>query len=624
MKFTTPIPVLVAGICSLLAPASIQAQQLGMTNEISQFGITWHFDKPYTYGTYASGDYWVVGPVTLIGIAPEFDGTNHGWEVNPVVSGAHGFQSGCSGDGFDASLVPPLPYVADPSDGILSIIKTTPSGIARPCIKTAAVLTVVPSVPEGGGAGLFRPPYVGTDKPHYRVDDLRTDLLPGFAPVDDMPTLEKVREDFIKFRMDHKTGVLGRSLRPQDHMDDYQPANTGTQNAAVLRFMMNDPVADRVSAMIPFIQFGIDKIHMVYLGQTWPDGGGHQPGHRIVMAFAAVMLDLNEAKMVLSEANAFHDSRYFVVGRTGMSLWGTADYASERGYWAYIETQSGNRSIRDPYGCIDGGKAPNGAYQHICSQSYKGEMLATHLMPVLKEAWNPTAWAVTSSYADRWVLHGLWTLPDPAAPYDGNPANYGITYGPDPHNIGLPIRGSGRFPDSNGKFRDEGQYRSAFVASMWDAYRSSAAGAASTPPYGAMILPQPDATVSGPVRLAATAYGIHGVESVQFLLDGSPIEAPLTLPDPVPPSGFTPPYSMQWDTALVPQGEHTIAVLVGDSRGNTYTSHPLSLTVAHPGNRSPVLSPIGPKSTPAGQALRFPVNASDPDEDPLSLSATGG
>jgi len=607
-----------------MVPTPVHAQQMGTTNEISQFGVTWHFDKPYTYGTYANGDFWVVGPVRIIGTMPEFDGSNNGWEVNPVVNGPQGFQSGCSGDGFDASLVPPLPYVADPSDGILSIIKTTPSGIARPCIKTAAVLTVVPSVPEGGGAGLFRPPYVGTDKPHYRVDDLRTDLLPGFAPVDDMPTLEKVREDFIKFRMDHKTGVLGRSLRPQDHMDDYQPANTGTQNAAVLRFMMNDPVADRVSAMIPFIQFGIDKIHMVYLGQTWPDGGGHQPGHRIVMAFAAVMLDLNEAKMVLSEANAFHDSRYFVVGRTGMSLWGTADYASERGYWTYIETQSGNRSIRDPYGCIDGGKAPNGAYQHICSQSYKGEMLATHLMPVLKEAWNPTAWAVTSSYADRWVLHGLWALPDPAAPYDGNPANYGITYGPDPHNIGLPIRGIGRFPDSNGKFRDDGQYRSAYVASMWDAYRTSAVGAASTPPYGAMILPQPDSIVSGSVRLAASAFGIHGITSVQFLMDGAPIGTPVTSPDPVSPSGFTPPYSMEWDTASVPQGIHTMRALISDSRGNTFTSAPHFLTVAHLGNRPPVLGPVGSKSISAGKPLEFQVNATDPDEDPLTYSASGG
>ena len=39
---------------------------------------------------------------------------------------------------------------------------------------------------------------------------------------------------------------------------------------------------------------------------------------------------------------------------------------------------------------------------------------------------------------------------------------------------------------------------------------------------------------------------------------------------------------------------------------------------------SPVLDPIGPKSTPAGQLLQFQINATDPNGDPLTYSATGG
>ncbi|MHC4682155.1 MAG: hypothetical protein ACYTEK_26110, partial [Planctomycetota bacterium] len=37
---------------------------------ITQFGITWTFDKDHLVGRFANGDYWVVGPVTIIGIAP--------------------------------------------------------------------------------------------------------------------------------------------------------------------------------------------------------------------------------------------------------------------------------------------------------------------------------------------------------------------------------------------------------------------------------------------------------------------------------------------------------------------------------------------------------------------------
>ena len=49
-------------------------------NWIEQWGITWTFDKnistdgapgTYQYGTFANGDYWIKGPVNLIGITPE-------------------------------------------------------------------------------------------------------------------------------------------------------------------------------------------------------------------------------------------------------------------------------------------------------------------------------------------------------------------------------------------------------------------------------------------------------------------------------------------------------------------------------------------------------------------------
>ncbi|GAG06733.1 unnamed protein product [marine sediment metagenome] len=65
-------------------------------NSLSQFGITWTFDKElstdgagntYQYGQFANGDYWVVGSVTIVGIDPlsnEVEGrTMHGSMVNP-------------------------------------------------------------------------------------------------------------------------------------------------------------------------------------------------------------------------------------------------------------------------------------------------------------------------------------------------------------------------------------------------------------------------------------------------------------------------------------------------------------------------------------------------------------
>jgi len=38
--------------------------------EISQYGITWSFDRPVKSGRFITGDWWVVGPVTILKITP--------------------------------------------------------------------------------------------------------------------------------------------------------------------------------------------------------------------------------------------------------------------------------------------------------------------------------------------------------------------------------------------------------------------------------------------------------------------------------------------------------------------------------------------------------------------------
>lgn len=194
-------------------PAEEAATQAAKTNIIAQYGITWTFNAQYEYGQFANGDYWVLGPVTITRIEPDAvvgyhnlgsgictggsagvsacraavsaqypgydarcDGATtgtgnciasyvqNGWEVNPRVAGPHGFQVGCNGGNLDASLAPALPYTSPPT-GTVSVVKTIPTGASNPCIKVAAVLTIVTERPPGNGASVFRPPYVGTRKP---------------------------------------------------------------------------------------------------------------------------------------------------------------------------------------------------------------------------------------------------------------------------------------------------------------------------------------------------------------------------------------------------------------------------------------------------------------------------
>src|SRR5690349_18450338 len=48
-----------------------QQVKVAKRKEISQYGITWTFDKPVTTGQFITGDWWVIGPVSIVHISPE-------------------------------------------------------------------------------------------------------------------------------------------------------------------------------------------------------------------------------------------------------------------------------------------------------------------------------------------------------------------------------------------------------------------------------------------------------------------------------------------------------------------------------------------------------------------------
>ena len=88
---------------SSLVVVLLVCQSSYAVRQVDQFGITWTFDKDYGVGQFANGDYYVVGPVTVIGIEPasvEIDGrTINGSSVNPSpqFGQAQGYDSGMYG-----------------------------------------------------------------------------------------------------------------------------------------------------------------------------------------------------------------------------------------------------------------------------------------------------------------------------------------------------------------------------------------------------------------------------------------------------------------------------------------------------------------------------------------------
>jgi len=448
---------------SILPPS-----QSGACSSVSQWGITWYFDKEYSCGTFANGDWWVMGPVEIVDMTPAWDGTHNGWEINPTFSSTQGFYAG--NYGYNAEKRPEMPFTV--SEGSVVKVIGGENAQSHSIIKTAAVLTVLSESPAGGGPLYFRPPYSGSEKPLIPVSKLRTDLLPKYASVVNAPTLEGVREAFSKsLRMDHHSSKA-RQFRPSSAMADYQPENTASLNNAMLRLMLNDSIDAKMPALIQYTQHALDRAYIIKQGYRISPGTGHNPNHRVIAAWGAVMLDLEDVKTYLTTATGFHEDIYLFDGINGR-LWGES--SSDMQYWNYIMGLGGSRSRKDPYNYIDGGRV--GDYQFITSQSLKGQALIYMLFPQLRSVVPTDKVDTLIKYADRWVTIGNWTQPDPCAPFDGNTANYGKTFGPDGQGSCIkdtnPDDGIGRFPTKHGTSRDSGQYKSAFVASMWDAYANS-------------------------------------------------------------------------------------------------------------------------------------------------------
>src|ERR1035437_7195370 len=53
------------------APAAPKLEELPLKDSVSQWGITWTFEKPARVGQFINGDFYVFGPATVVQIDPK-------------------------------------------------------------------------------------------------------------------------------------------------------------------------------------------------------------------------------------------------------------------------------------------------------------------------------------------------------------------------------------------------------------------------------------------------------------------------------------------------------------------------------------------------------------------------
>ncbi len=419
------------GAVGAVAPPAPPEQ--ATTDQITQHGITWTFDQPYEYGQFANGDYWVIGPVTIVDIDPPSTDTAgrviNGSTINPspqngAMQGYDSSMYGSYGPYYDPALnvarpngqdlSPGNPLTVPVSSSLVSSISLPDPG-SRPQLQTAAVLTVLAAPAP---ADSFRPPYCGSDKTiQFNKDQLNTSLLQSLAPVTSTPDLATVERYFERPWIDHVPNWLGGYHHPEDNMPDYGREIAAQVGIGALVLHLDLSPAQKEILLIRYVQLGIDLYGVVLDGgeQNWVPNGGHASGRKWPILFAGLLLG---------------DTAMMHIGPGDGS--GTAAFG-EDGQTFYVSQEDINRT-HDPdlRGCylleyeqedmdlpewgivhstnpVADNKAWCAVYRRCCTaNAWAGFVLAAHIMDV-QDLWEHDA---LFDYQDRYMAlepQGTWT-----------------------------------------------------------------------------------------------------------------------------------------------------------------------------------------------------------------------
>jgi len=402
----------------------------GTASSVTKDGITWTFSQPVSVGQFVTGDYYVVGAVTITGIDPPPTTSSpylNGSVLNlPTADGKSGFDSRLN-DGtdeswwFDATLRAYPPITLKPGDALVSSISLAQihslpevmraSDMSASPVRTVSVLTVLAVAPS---ADAFRPSYCDRSQTIYHADSLQRNLLPSLAPPNPSgtPTLAQFESWYRRPWIDTNAFLFDA---PADYMPSYGQHIAFADSYASLLLMLNFPADQKLSLTNYFVQYGIDLYGCLQAGYGWPAFGGHRSGRKLPIIFAGILLD-NDAMKNASAAhpNQFGEDMQTVYvnqippAGTYQQAWQGATVIYGGHYGVTTTGQPVSPGLYGPYEqlqpanwpLINGNEQLGEAYRRCCtSVSWVGEALAIHLLHA-ESVWDYPAFF---DYVDRWM-----------------------------------------------------------------------------------------------------------------------------------------------------------------------------------------------------------------------------
>ncbi|MBL9078104.1 MAG: hypothetical protein JNL08_11405 [Planctomycetes bacterium] len=386
---------------------------------VERFGITWTFEKAVRCGRFVNGDWWVVGPVHVIAVAPASgaDGgrVRHGSMVDPdptaTVQGYDSAMFGAEGKNrFDAAQNRALglsrthPLRLEPGMSLVSTISHPQPG-ELPQLETCAVLTCVASPPADDA---FRPPYCGKDKrPRWRAGQLDLGRLARLPAPPGSPDPAELAPRFERPWLDHVGGWTGRYLHPRLNMPDYGRDMADLVGLAAVVLQLDLEPEQKRPLAIGLVQLGIDLYGIVEHGGRFVADGGSGSGRKFPILFAGALLkDEAMLRLAREQGSAFaEDVQTFYVTETAPGVW-------NRGHGGYGPEDSGlaewgNQHGDDPR--FDQKSWTGDPYRRCCTANvWLGFVLAARIMG-LREEWGHDA---LFDYVDRYTQvepAGAWT-----------------------------------------------------------------------------------------------------------------------------------------------------------------------------------------------------------------------
>jgi hypothetical protein len=408
-------------LLSLGAIAGLGAQE---ATSVSQYGITWEFDKPHTVGQFVTGDYWVLGPVTVVKVTPApgpvAEDTSAGAKsiygataMVPDVAMRNGSMivNQPGGDqGYDsrlknykAALSVAFPCVLPVNQTLISTISNTTNpnpvlvkelmwrqeATGTAALKAAAVLTCLDQAPP---ADAFRPCYMGTDKAIYRTRDIQWDALPKLAPAGPVPSWEAFERYLQRPWLDHMATWIFQFTGPQENQPNYGREIARVTSMASLMLMLDVPRERKEKLLIGLVQFGIDSYGQARCGRHWQVETAHWNGRKWPILFAGIMLGDKDMQ-------ALPGSGHTVFLEDGNTYYGKGFFGDTALY--QICFHSFARPTHEEKDPATWGENENRAenYRAVTAGAQVGTALAVQLMHA-KALWNHDAFF---DYYDRWM-----------------------------------------------------------------------------------------------------------------------------------------------------------------------------------------------------------------------------